>query len=279
MSRGQAPVTPGDTEAAEGPLGEGTSGGAATDPGAGPGVTGPEAGGTTQRRGSRRRRRLVALGIAGAVAGAWWVGWHSPLTLVEHVVVDGPRGIPAQSIRMASGISPADHVPGVDAEAVRLGIMTQIPAVADVRVSRSLPHTIRLEVVARTPLAAVASGKGFYVMDADGVVYDKVARATGMPVIKARGDVGRATARGVLVSLPKKLRAKVVRVDAGTRDDVTLTLKGGATVRWGNAQDAELKARVLAGLMAVKATHYDVSAPLLPTTRGGRTGPEPGTGQ
>jgi cell division protein FtsQ len=225
----------------------------------------------------RRRRRIVLAGVAG-LGLVYWVGWQSSLTLVEHVVVDAPRGISAESIRLASGISAADRVPSVDPEAVRLGIMTAIPAVADVRLERSLPDTIRLEVTTRTPLAAVEAGKGFYVMDAQGVVYDKVGRARDLPVIKARTDGEREIARGILLAIPEDLRAKVTRITAKSRDNVTLGLRGGATVRWGGVEDSDLKARVLAGLTAVKATRYDVSAPLLPTTSGSPTDDTRATG-
>lgn len=218
----------------------------------------------------QRRRRIMLAGGAG-LGLLWWVGWQSPVTVVEHVVVDAPRGISAESIRLASGISPADRVPSVDAESVRLGIMTSIPAVADVQLERSLPDTIRLMITARSPLAAVDAGKGFYVMDAEGVVYDKVANAKRLPVIKAGTDAQREIARAVLLAIPDDLREKVTRVTAKSRDNVTLGLRGGATVRWGGVEDSDLKARVLAGLMAVKATKYDVSAPLLPTTSGSPT--------
>jgi cell division protein FtsQ len=215
----------------------------------------------------RRRRRVLLAGLAG-VGLVYWVGWHSPVTVVEHVVVDAPRGIPAESIRLASGISAADRVPSVDPEAVRLGIMTAIPAVADVQMERSLPDTIRLTVTSRTPLAAVEAGAGFYVMDPDGVVFDRVKRAKDLPVISAGTDTGREVARAVLLAIPDDLRAKVTRVTARSRDDVTLRLRGGTTVRWGSVEDSELKARVLTGLSAVNAKRIDVSAPLLPTTSG-----------
>ena len=224
------------------------------------------------RPGHRHRRRRVLLASAAGLGLLWWVGWQSPLTLVEHVAVDSPRGISAESIRLASGISVADHVPAVDPEAVRLAIMTAIPAVADVQLTRSLPHTITLAVTARMPLAAVEAGKGFYVMDADGVVYDKVGRTKGLPVIKARTDANREVARGVLLAIPEGLRSRVTLITAKSRDNVTLGLTGGATVRWGSVEDSDLKARVLEGLTSVKATHYDVSAPLLPTTSGSPTG-------
>ena len=225
----------------------------------------------------RRRRRILLAGAAG-LGLVYWVGWQSSLTLVEHVVVDAPRGISAESIRLASGISAADRVPAVDQAAVRLGIMTAIPAVADVRLERSLPDTIRLEVTARTPFAAVEAGKGFFVMDAQGVVYDKVARARDLPVIKARTDAEREIASGILLAIPEDLRAKVTHITAKSRDNVTLGLRGGATVRWGGVEDSDLKARVLAGLTAVKATRYDVSAPLLPTTSGSPTDESSATG-
>ena len=223
--------------------------------------------GSRRARHPRLRRRLVIAGAAG-LGLLWWVGWHSQVTLVQHVVVEAPRGISEESIRLASGISAADHVPSVDEDAVRLGIMEAIPAVADVQLERSLPDTIRLAVVTRSPMAVVESGNGFYVMDAEGVIFDKVARAKDLPVIRAGTDESRETARSVLLAIPDNLRKRVVRVTAGSRDDVTLGLRGGATVRWGSVEDSALKARVLAGLMSVKATRYDVSAPLLPTTKG-----------
>lgn len=221
-----------------------------------------------RRRSRTRRRRLLALGVAVA-ALVGWLALASPVTLVRHVVVDAPRGISEESLRLASGISATDHVPAVDAAKVREAIMTAIPAVSDVQVHRSLPDTVRLVVTARTPLAAVAAAKGYNLMDSEGVLYDTVASAKKVPVITAHTEVGRQTARDVLLSLPEDLRAKVQKVSARTRDDVALTLRGGAKVRWGSTQDAALKARVLAGLMAIKADTYDVSAPLLPTTTGG----------
>ena len=232
------------------------------------GAQAPQAPQAARRRSAPRRHRRILLAGAAGLGLVYWVGWQSQLTLVEHVVVDAPRGISAESIRLASGISAADRVPSVDPEAVRLGIMTAIPAVADVALERSLPDTVRLAITARTPLAAVEAGKGFYVMDAQGVVYDRVARAKDLPVIRARTDADREIARGILLAIPDDLRAKVTRITARSRDNVTLGLRGGATVRWGGVEDSDLKARVLAGLTSVKATKYDVSAPLLPTTSG-----------
>ena len=57
-------------------------------------------------------------------------------------------------------------------------------------------------------------------------------------------------------------------VVARSRDDVVLSLRGGALVQWGSAEQAEAKIAVLTALLPLKASYYDVSAPDLPTTRG-----------
>jgi cell division protein FtsQ len=247
-----APAEEGWSDPADGPAGD-------------PSPTRPVVDG---RRRPRVRRRWLAVGAVG-LAGIGWLGWGSPVTLVEHVVVAAPRGLSEEAIRLASGISASDHVPAVDEERVRAAIMAALPAVAHVEVRRELPDTIRLVVTARTPLAAVQSGKGYLVIDGAGVVYDRVGSARKLPVIRARTEAGRETARAVLLSLPDELRGEVRRVTATTRDDVTLALRGGATVRWGSPEQADLKARVLAGLVAVRAEVYDVRSPLQPTTTGG----------
>ncbi len=223
---------------------------------------------TPRRSGGGSRRRRAVLAVAVGAGALWWLGWHSPATLVDHVVVDSPRGISDQSIRLAAGISATDHVLSVDSQAVASAIASAIPAVDEVQVKRSLPGTVRLVVTARTPFAAVRSGAGYVVVDAQGVVFDRVKRAKNLPVIRARSSEDRQTARGLLSAVPDSLRRRISVVTAASRDDITLRLRGGAIVRWGSVEDSELKARVLEGLMAVDAARYDVSAPLLPTTAG-----------
>jgi cell division protein FtsQ len=71
---------------------------------------------------------------------------------------------------------------------------------------------------------------------------------------------------GVLAALPPDLAARVVSVGASTRDDVTLTLRSGALVRWGSVDQADFKAEVLRALLRQKRLMYDVSAPELATT-------------
>ena len=54
-----------------------------------------------------------------------------------------------------------------------------------------------------------------------------------------------------------------------TVDQITLVLRDGRTVRWGSSADSDLKAEVLAQLIAARSAQaYDVSVPGQPTTSG-----------
>jgi cell division protein FtsQ len=74
----------------------------------------------------------------------------------------------------------------------------------------------------------------------------------------------------VYTGLPDKWRNRVIRLTATSRDDVALTLRSGAVVRWGSADQSEFKGSVLDALITRRAAIYDVSAPELPTTQGKR---------
>jgi cell division protein FtsQ len=68
--------------------------------------------------------------------------------------------------------------------------------------------------------------------------------------------------------LPDKLRGKVDRLTAISRDNIVLILESGRKVTWGSAADSELKAQVLTALLKRKPTStIDVSSPHNPAVR------------
>lgn len=235
----------------------------------------PGPGRPVKRRGRSHRKAWMAVCL-GMVAGVYWLGWHSPLTTVNQLAVVAPKGISAQDVRAASGLTQADHVPAVDGQAVELAIMSRLPAVAAVDVQRRMPHTVNLVVTARQPLAALSMRKGYVLLDPQGVAFDRLAKPPqGLPVMVADSDAGRAAALAVLNSLPVQLRSRVSAIRASTGDNVVLTLGDTSEVRWGSASESALKVAVLASLMQVKARVYDVTAPMMPTTEGSLESPSP----
>jgi cell division protein FtsQ len=91
----------------------------------------------------------------------------------------------------------------------------------------------------------------------------------GMPQLKLAhigpDDPVTRSVTAVLADLPQQLRERVVAVSAETPAGVELELTGGKVVRWGEPEQAQRKAKVLAALMNRPGTTYDVSSPELPT--------------
>ncbi|MDD9206450.1 cell division protein FtsQ/DivIB, partial [Georgenia sp. 10Sc9-8] len=124
------------------------------------------------------------------------------------------------------------------------------------------------------PVAASAEEQGYALLDRDGVrvgtadtVPDQLPEVT-VPLADAEQTGPALTAvLDVVDALPATLLEQVA--EAGARSDrtVELVLDDGATVRWGTAQENDLKAAVLEVLRAEQeAAVYDVSVPRAPTT-------------
>jgi cell division protein FtsQ len=218
-----------------------------------------------------RRRRiavLVTLAVIGSLAAVVALGAFSPLFALRTIEVQG-----------ASRVDPAQIVEGLSGELGR-----PLPLVSEDEVRDALagftyieryttesrpPDTLVVRIVERTPIALVADGAGFALVDSAGVTLESSpTRIQGAPVVDLQGatvaDVPFTAAAEVLVALPPELRAQVDTVTARTTDDVSLVLNGGQRVVWGSADDSVRKARLLAALLRQEpstVTEYDVSSP------------------
>jgi cell division protein FtsQ len=131
--------------------------------------------------------------------------------------------------------------------------------------------------VERIPVALVKSGDNYSLVDVDGVQLGSTAdpASVALPRIDGQGanqNLFRAIT-AVLATLPADVLAKMASASASSPDAVELKLTDGKTVVWGNADEKELKARVLEALLKAPANPkvpvnvYDVSAPRHPFTK------------
>lgn len=221
------------------------------------------------RRWSRTRTVLVVVGVLVVVAALVWVVLGSSLLTVRTVQVRGVTGLLAADVAAQADDQLGTPLARVDVDAVRRSVES-VPGAADVRVRRSWPRTLTIDVVARKPAAVVKSGSGYDVVDPTGVVLSSVTRKpAGLPVVVVGTGTGAQLSDGltVLRSAPPAVRKRVQNVDVRSGQDIRLDLDRGVTVRWGSAEDGARKAQVLTALLGQKASVYDVSAPDLPTTR------------
>ncbi|WP_051970552.1 cell division protein FtsQ/DivIB [Kitasatospora azatica] len=232
-----------------------------------------------------RRGIVVLSGFgAGLLALIGWLVFFSSVLDVRTVAVQGLKNDKLTVDQVRDAIGPVQHGPlaRVDLDAVRRRVQA-IPRVAKVEVWRGWPHTLRVKVVERQPVAAVKGADGqFTQVDADGVSFaTESAPPPGVPVVELQLS---QPAQDATAALPQvELVRGAVRVAAGlpaevanqapallvrSYDDIELRLAGGATVRWGSPERTERKATVLRALLKQAARTYDVTAPDAPAISG-----------
>lgn len=203
---------------------------------------------------------LLAVLVGGAA--------YSPLMAVRKIEVTGTSRVPAADVAAALDDQLGTPLPLVDVARIKNDLSAFVLIRSFVTESRP-PGTLVVRIVERQPVGVISAERGFNLVDAAGVVIESHReRPKDYPTIKATGGVrgdGFRAATGVITALPDNIRLQLETATAATNDDVTLTLRGGATVVWGSAEKSAYKAVVLAALMVGHPTdsvnEYDVSSP------------------
>lgn len=235
---------------------------------------------------------LVAFLVLALIAFAGWVLNRSTWLDVRQVEVTGLAvESEAAAAEDAAAIPEGTPLFRLDGAAVAARV-SQLPPVAAVQVHRRWPHTVEIEVTARTPVLALADGDDWQLVDADGIAFRTV---SGAPSGVLRGSIddeltdsgARAATTAQLATVAAVLRSEAVvtsavgkrvrSITAASVDSVELTLAGAGrngravTVEWGAATDSELKAEVLEALLGAKenrdARVINVQVPSHPTVR------------
>jgi cell division protein FtsQ len=203
-----------------------------------------------------------------AVTAVWLVFVSSTLT-VKHVDVQGDSLLSQQQILDAAKVPAGAHLVQLDLGAIRTRV-AGLAAVKRVDVSRNWPDGVLIKVTERRTVAVVQLGDTYHAMDDQGVLFRTYQRPPpGLPRVVSTAAVGSqalAEAARVIAALPPGLAGRVDHVGVRGLDEVTLTMRGGATVLWGSDAQSALKAEVLVKLLAHPAGTYDVSVPGQPVT-------------
>jgi cell division protein FtsQ len=215
-------------------------------------------------------RVLIAAGVVVVVVAAGWLMLISPVFGVSRVVVTGGSDTLRDDVRSQVAVHRGEPMLRVDAGDVARRIVSQVPNLEQVKVTRVWPATLRVTVTPREPTLAVRTPTGWQLMDRDGVVVaEPPSPPLALPTVTDAGSpAAGAAAAQVLPAIPAKLRAQVSSISAASPESITVHTRDGRTIVWGSTEDSEQKARVLKALLTVKARIYDVSSPELPTTTG-----------
>jgi cell division protein FtsQ len=220
------------------------------------------------------RWRAVAAGLltTGSVIALSWVIFFSPLLAVTRIEVAGVTYTSAAAVRNRAQLTPGTPLALVDISAIA-DTVGRLSPVRAVDVERRPPHTVRIVVHERTPIAVAPRHDGrFVLVDRTGSSIIAVKkRPDWLPFVKIdprpRSKPAARSAFSVAAALPHDLTDRVRFISAAQPDTVRLRLRGGATVIWGDPARSGEKARALQALLRTDAKTYDVSSPEVVTTR------------
>ncbi|SNY51157.1 cell division protein FtsQ/DivIB [Paractinoplanes atraurantiacus] len=225
-----------------------------------------------------RKRKLravlpwaIAAGVLALAGIVSWVVFGTSVLGVRDVKVVGTQFLTPLQIEQAAAVPQREPLARVDLGAVRAKVRT-LPAVDRVVVRRSWPSTLVVEVVERTPVAAVPAAGQFSLIDREGVPYRTVGQApAGLPLVRTSApgpdDVNTKSALTVLGALSEELREQLVAVAVPKPAQIKLELKKDRTVVWGDDTQSDTKSQVATALLKRKGSEIDVSAPSVVTIR------------
>lgn len=237
-------------------------------------ATGDHAGqGAVDRERARSlRRKAFLVGGVGVTLVVALVAtlWFSPLMSVRRIEYVGNGVVTEEEALEALAIAEGTPLLRVDTGAAARRV-AGIRRVAEARVQRVYPSTVKVTVVERIPVLFFDSPEGTHLLDADGVDYATEPPPFGVArlVTPAPGHDDHATqaALAVLEALPEWIRTEVAEVAAPTISSVSVTLVDGRVVVWGSADSSERKSAVISVLLTQPGRIFDVSSPELPTVK------------
>jgi len=228
---------------------------------------------------ARRARRLAAslsvgsvliLGILTAVAT------FSPLLAIQQVSVVGTQRLSPEEISKALSGQIGKPLPllNQDEIAKSLAGFTLIESFAATALP---PNELQVRISERQALCIIESQGALWLHDPAGVRIALAEPTDLLPRILITEDPTTSQrfrdSVDVLLALPVELLAEVEIIQANSRDDVQLSLRGslGQRISWGDSSDAVLKSKVLQALIAnnqgVTGVTFDVSSPNAPVVR------------
>ena len=228
-----------------------------------------------------RRRRIISLSFVGSFGLLILLilaTMFTPLLAVEKLEVTGTKRINNKTVLKALEKQIGVPLPMVNASSIA-DALAPFSLVDSFSVVSLPPHTLRIAITERQPICIVTVAGVDYLYDPAGIRVGNVGNSDNYPRIAIVGDPkGSAeftAAIDVLLALPADLLGRIATVDAKSKDDVSMRLRGNAGQRivWGDGSQSVLKSKVLAALIKnQKKTDYvtfDVSSPTAPVVRYG----------
>jgi cell division protein FtsQ len=213
---------------------------------------------------------VVVLGILTAVAT------FSPLLAIQQVSVVGTQRLSADEISNALAGQIGTPLPLLNQEQIAESL-AGFALIESFSATAVPPNTLQVKVSERQALCIIEFEGALWLHDPAGVRIALAQPADLLPRILITEEPTSSQrfrdSVDVLLALPVELLSQVEFIQANTKDDVQMSLRGnlGQRISWGDSSEAVLKSKVLQALMAnnqgATGVTFDVSSPNAPVVR------------
>ena len=238
----------------------------------------PEAKRFTAKSRKRKTVLLIVMSSLGALLALVFATIFTPLLAVEKIEVGGLKRLKEKSIVNALTSQIGKPLPMVSPAEISKAL-TAFALIESFSVVSLPPHTLKIQISERQPIGVILLGGTNYLYDPAGVRIGIASGGERLPKISISGDPEDSkefdAAIEVLMALPASLLERVSEINAKSKDDVTLRLRGysGQRIIWGDGSDSVLKSKVLDALVAnqkeTDRVTFDFSSPNAPVVRYG----------
>lgn len=198
----------------------------------------------------------------------------TPLLAIDKIIVSGESRISEKQMQNVLKKYVGTPLTTINEAAVAADLRG-FPIIESIALVSRPPHTLEIRVKERTPIAIVVQNGTQYLYDPAGVKLGQARGNEKLPTVIVTGNPRNSTtykqAIDVILALPLQLLDRVAYIQAKTRDNVTLRLRGSSAqnIIWGDSENSILKSKVLKTLLLKTPTNiratFDVSSPLTPS--------------
>lgn len=230
-------------------------------------------------QGQSRQRKVIAISILGSFVALLLLvvaTLVTPMLAVEKIRVTGLSKVSEKSVIAAVKGNIGKPLALVNQQEIA-DQLSKFKLIESISIISELPHTLHIAVAERQPIAIVDVAGTGVLYDAAAVNLGSASYSDKYPRVLINDDPKNSKAFSlaidVLLALPVDLLTRVAVIDAKTKDDVRLQLRGYSAqmIVWGDASQGTLKSKVLAALIAnqkqTDRVTYDVSSPSAPVVR------------
>lgn len=230
-------------------------------------------------RGQSRQKKIILLSLVSSFVVLLLLVLATlvtPMLAVEKIKLTGLNKVPQKAVMAAVKANLGKPLPLVNQQEIAVQL-SKFKLIESISIISELPHTLHIAIAERQPIAIVDVAGASVLYDAAAVNLGAATYKDKYPRVLINDDPKNSKAFGlaidVLLALPYELLNRVAVIDAKTKDDVRLQLRGYSAqlIVWGDSSQGTLKSKVLAALIANQKQSdrvtYDVSSPSAPVVR------------